>query len=127
MIRRPPRSTRTDSLFPFTTLFRSCFDLFNAQIQIFKSTLKEENPMSQAVLMPAIGSMVNAICYDSECGTVLKMGSPPFVQSYANSIREKYLASHDPIIAELANTIRLVTGPFPDAEYSRIRNSTRST
>src|SRR3546814_1727889 len=27
MIRRPPRSTRTDTLFPYTTLFRSeCFD-----------------------------------------------------------------------------------------------------
>src|SRR3546814_19553284 len=26
MIRRPPRSTRTDTLFPYTTLFRSCQD-----------------------------------------------------------------------------------------------------
>src|SRR3546814_6862251 len=26
MIRRPPRSTRTDTLFPYTTLFRSCKD-----------------------------------------------------------------------------------------------------
>src|SRR3546814_7118286 len=26
MIRRPPRSTRTDTLFPYTTLFRSDFD-----------------------------------------------------------------------------------------------------
>src|SRR3546814_2118895 len=25
MLRRPPRSTRTDSLFPYTTLFRSAF------------------------------------------------------------------------------------------------------
>src|SRR3546814_14718277 len=25
MIRRPPRSTRTDTLFPYTPLFRSCF------------------------------------------------------------------------------------------------------
>src|SRR3546814_18932562 len=25
MIRRPPRSTRTDTLFPYTTLFRSMF------------------------------------------------------------------------------------------------------
>src|SRR3546814_1302301 len=25
MIRRPPRSTRTDTLFPYTTLFRSAF------------------------------------------------------------------------------------------------------
>src|SRR3546814_3293569 len=24
MLRRPPRSTRTDTLFPYTTLFRSC-------------------------------------------------------------------------------------------------------
>src|SRR3546814_9112714 len=24
MIRRPPRSTRTDTLFPYTTLFRAC-------------------------------------------------------------------------------------------------------
>src|SRR3546814_12977841 len=27
MIRRPPRSTRTDTLFPYTTLFRSVFEL----------------------------------------------------------------------------------------------------
>src|SRR3546814_1470937 len=27
MIRRPPRSTRTDTLFPYTTLFRSAFQL----------------------------------------------------------------------------------------------------
>src|SRR3546814_3431268 len=27
MIRRPPRSTRTDTLFPYTTLFRSRFEL----------------------------------------------------------------------------------------------------
>src|SRR3546814_12361591 len=28
MIRRPPRSTRTDTLFPYTTLFRSDFARF---------------------------------------------------------------------------------------------------
>jgi hypothetical protein len=78
--------------------------------------------MSQAVLMPAIGSTVSAICYDSECGTVLKMGSPPFVQSYAKTARDKFLASRDPIIAELADSIRVVTGPFSDEEFERIRD-----
>src|SRR3546814_20528094 len=40
MIRRPPRSTRTDTLFPYTTLFRSkavpemVFDLFPKLTQI---------------------------------------------------------------------------------------------
>src|SRR3546814_6750694 len=29
MIRRPPRSTRTDTLFPYTTLFRSAYDYTN--------------------------------------------------------------------------------------------------
>src|SRR3546814_1019170 len=28
MIRRPPRSTRTYTLFPYTTLFRSCWWMF---------------------------------------------------------------------------------------------------
>src|SRR3546814_6907607 len=30
MIRRPPRSTRTDTLFPYTTLFRSLCDRYRA-------------------------------------------------------------------------------------------------
>src|SRR3546814_18043784 len=33
MIRRPPRSTRTDTLFPYTTLFRSSLEV----IQLFDS------------------------------------------------------------------------------------------
>src|SRR3546814_15334640 len=32
MIRRPPRSTRTDTRFPYTTLFRS-FDMQNSSVQ----------------------------------------------------------------------------------------------
>src|SRR3546814_8936415 len=31
MIRRPPRSTRTDTLFPYTTLFRSAQAIANAR------------------------------------------------------------------------------------------------
>src|SRR3546814_7681355 len=31
MIRRPPRSTRTDTLFPYTTLFRSLLDVGEIQ------------------------------------------------------------------------------------------------
>src|SRR3546814_11501556 len=31
MIRRPPRSTRTDTLFPYTTLFRSVAQLFASE------------------------------------------------------------------------------------------------
>src|SRR3546814_2903218 len=41
MIRRPPRSTRTDSLFPYTTLFRSGDKI------IAESIREEENPLSK--------------------------------------------------------------------------------
>src|SRR3546814_21148603 len=38
MIRRPPRSTRTDTLFPYTTLFRSLFPLEARQRTAFAKT-----------------------------------------------------------------------------------------
>src|SRR3546814_13548592 len=40
MILRPPRSTRTDTLFPYTTLFRSALDLVPVDLLglIFKAT-----------------------------------------------------------------------------------------
>src|SRR3546814_19854303 len=45
MIRRPPRSTRTDTLFPYTTLFRSFFDVIynisTASIAITDEWFKE--------------------------------------------------------------------------------------
>src|SRR3546814_20775252 len=43
MIRRPPRSTRTDTLFPYTTLFRSL------------STLSVIDPITQAIVNSGLG------------------------------------------------------------------------
>src|SRR3546814_3186417 len=34
MIRRPPRSTRTDTLFPYTTLFRSQHDRYRCRADV---------------------------------------------------------------------------------------------
>src|SRR3546814_11364428 len=37
MIRRPPRSTRTDTLFPYTTLFRSPFNkVFDGKAEVLE-------------------------------------------------------------------------------------------
>src|SRR3546814_6248834 len=50
MIRRPPRSTRTDTLFPYTTLFRSSRDrVFGAhqQAEILAAVLQES--LDQAI------------------------------------------------------------------------------
>src|SRR3546814_3695746 len=40
MIRRPPRSTRTDTLFPYTTLFRSSHPLLREAAQRGQAVLR---------------------------------------------------------------------------------------
>src|SRR3546814_8827661 len=57
MIRRPPRSTRTDTLFPYTTLFRSPFVrlcLANGAVWNNHSTMNRE--MSHADLRECLGN-----------------------------------------------------------------------
>src|SRR3546814_2080381 len=46
MIRRPPRSTRTDTLFPYTTLFRA--DTFGISINSWVK-LREDQPVRRAL------------------------------------------------------------------------------
>src|SRR3546814_20912873 len=41
MILRPPRSTRTDTLFPYTTLFRSRFDLDLSWTHVLKLAVQD--------------------------------------------------------------------------------------
>src|SRR3546814_16765939 len=47
MIRRPPRSTRTDALFPYTTLFRSG----RARVVIFVDAVAEAHQAERIVLV----------------------------------------------------------------------------
>src|SRR3546814_15349352 len=46
MIRRPPRSTRTDTLFPYTTLFRSAIGLSPASIALFANSPLESGAVT---------------------------------------------------------------------------------
>src|SRR3546814_10285414 len=39
MIRRPPRSTRTDTLFPYTTLFRSMAAFAEVEQRVYRAAL----------------------------------------------------------------------------------------
>src|SRR3546814_2645996 len=43
MIRRPPRSTRTDTLFPYTTLFRSQLRLRKTKLLVFCQHQKQQS------------------------------------------------------------------------------------
>src|SRR3546814_10997971 len=50
MIRRPPRSTRTDTLFPYTTLFRSLADQLRQCPAAFADQLCDQQPRNRAVV-----------------------------------------------------------------------------
>src|SRR3546814_7158152 len=49
MIRRPPRSTRTDTLFPYTTLFRSDLRFANRVIGDRRRTARREAGVVEAI------------------------------------------------------------------------------
>src|SRR3546814_2094244 len=57
MIRRPPRSTRTDTLFPYTTLFRSLcrqgveFDLCHSGLCVMFTYRPGQNQKNPAIFM----------------------------------------------------------------------------
>src|SRR3546814_10385376 len=57
MIRRPPRSTRTDTLFPYTTLFRSFSD--------------EPPHLSAATTSPSCNGLTVGLPPNCGCGTQL--------------------------------------------------------
>src|SRR3546814_15562328 len=59
MIRRPPRSTRTDTLFPYTTLFRS----LGAHVRQFVRVPDSEKPPGTLKIEPAVDP--------SECAQVI--------------------------------------------------------
>src|SRR3546814_3193198 len=70
MIRRPPRSTRTDTLFPYTTLFRSMNKVF--PVCYFFGKWKMAHPYAWAL----------NIHYRVDCGLleiVAKHGDKPYV------------------------------------------------
>src|SRR3546814_9135172 len=51
MIRRPPRSTRTDTLFPYTTLFRS----HPCRLRLIHCTFTEPSASNEAVTCTGLG------------------------------------------------------------------------
>src|SRR3546814_4677142 len=56
MIRRPPRSTRTDTLFPYTTLFRSILGVFHQDGLPY--ALDRENDAELKKATPSLSEMV---------------------------------------------------------------------
>src|SRR3546814_20682617 len=90
MIRRPPRSTRTDTLFPYTTLFRSTVDL--SGLPLIQLPKKQFNiSATQTINLPSGELQINA--------GYSYVGSQHFFASRAadaqpDAIKEQYAAEN---------------------------------
>src|SRR3546814_7457518 len=78
MIRRPPRSTRTDTLFPYTTLFRSRLRALEEGIPIIRST-----PTGVSAVIDARGQILGRIAHHRAgfLDTALPSPLPPTLRS----------------------------------------------
>src|SRR3546814_9354028 len=61
MIRRPPRSTRTDTLFPYTTLFRSRYATIETEVYLLTTTLFDLPAAAALCLLQLV--VVTALLY----------------------------------------------------------------
>src|SRR3546814_1855038 len=64
MIRRPPRSTRTDTLFPYTTLFRSQVMDEARHVETYSRYLREKIEMAYPI-NPFLKSLLDQVIQDS--------------------------------------------------------------
>src|SRR3546814_17327594 len=65
MIRRPPRSTRTDTLFPYTTLVRSVLGVYQShelvKPELLERLCRAESPHARAYAAGVIGTWADRL------------------------------------------------------------------
>src|SRR3546814_16874526 len=97
MNRRPPRSTRTDTLFPYTTLFRSCQRLYRTGVGVMR-TQRHAQWLPRAVAAAAV--LLLAALLTAPAGLALAADNTAWddirAQLYGS---EREIASGDGVIA----------------------------
>src|SRR3546814_6534093 len=91
MIRRPPRSTRTDTLFPYTTLFRS---VVNNDYQVIQSGV-----LLLALIFILVNLAVRSEEHTSELQSLMRISYAVFC------LKKKKTHHHKPILASIRNKI----------------------
>src|SRR3546814_588894 len=93
MIRRPPRSTRTDTLFPYTTLFRSLEEIcssYMTQLGVLARRIIEQESEPERQLQKLGHDLIDIIARHKAELTVCFRE----IQSLTGERREKVLALH---------------------------------
>src|SRR3546814_13007634 len=110
MIRRPPRSTRTDTLFPYTTLFRSVVDA--GDVLLVDRHHDDHRVLLRVVLHEADGGAV---------GDLLGSGIPLGVLARTEVRLVEHLLQADHLHALLAGFVDPPQVPLVHAVGARLR------
>src|SRR3546814_10819075 len=78
MIRRPPRSTRTDTLFPYTTLFRSVHEVPSAMHQDVDQLAERVAHVEAAHAPGFVGGAVRSEEHTSELQSLMRISYAVF-------------------------------------------------
>src|SRR3546814_14168422 len=106
MIRRPPRSTRTDTLFPYTTLFRQ-FQIFKsvvgeaAEIQFSESLLPGASTQPRHFIIGSEAYFIGELAEAQSRGRGFTLDQTQFLAKYAKTLA---LAALTPFAAKTGRT-----------------------
>src|SRR3546814_7339684 len=78
MIRRPPRSTRTDTLFPYTTLFRSPVQYAGARYPGSRSIAPKRGVASCRAAQPLLATLTRSEEHTSELQSLMRISYAVF-------------------------------------------------
>src|SRR3546814_7308683 len=79
MLRRPPRSTRTDTLFPYTTLFRSCFSARGAETHAVHDVVQTRfQQLNQGLASVATATLSRSEEHTSELQSLMRISYAVF-------------------------------------------------
>src|SRR3546814_6892011 len=98
MIRRPPRSTRTDTLFPYTTLFRSLFeramqmaDPGTDKAELIREAIKTYVRVMSAKRLSLLGGAARSEEHTSELQSLMRISYAVFCLKKKNNYSNYYI------------------------------------
>src|SRR3546814_3502347 len=97
MIRRPPRSTRTDTLFPYTTLFRSQKELLALKVQALRTQMNPHflfNAINSIQFFITTGERRSALSYLTTLSRLIRYYLNNFEQDTVSIGEELNLMRH---------------------------------
>src|SRR3546814_16715126 len=114
MLRRPPRSTRTDTLFPYTTLFRS--GVTTLLPQIIADELGADWRTIAVETAPISPLYANTLVVDADSAAFMpRAGVPDFVADVRGWVRRDWAVRHAVMLPANSSSVRMFEGPCRDA------------